>query len=121
MAARLNRRHQDMVRQKIQASQLINRLENYVFKAPRKELFEDYGVWLQEHGENLSDKALKELESILEDHSSSMESAQVNAALGLLKKSLPDLKAVELTGDDGGPLQVSLINFADVSTKQLDT
>lgn len=29
MAARLNRRHQDMVRDKIQASQLINRLEDH--------------------------------------------------------------------------------------------
>ncbi len=30
MAARLNPRHQDMVRDKIQASQLINRLQNHV-------------------------------------------------------------------------------------------
>lgn len=30
MAARLNPRHQDMVRQKIQASQLINRLQGHV-------------------------------------------------------------------------------------------
>ena len=29
MAARLNRRHQDMIRQKIQASQLIKRLQNH--------------------------------------------------------------------------------------------
>lgn len=29
MAARLNRRHQDLVRDKIQANQLINRLENH--------------------------------------------------------------------------------------------
>lgn len=30
MAARLNRRHQDMVREKIRASQLVNRLEDHV-------------------------------------------------------------------------------------------
>jgi len=30
MAARLNNRHQDMVRQKIQASQIINRLTDHV-------------------------------------------------------------------------------------------
>jgi hypothetical protein len=31
MAARLNPRHQDMVRAKIQTSQLINRLQNHAF------------------------------------------------------------------------------------------
>lgn len=31
MAARLNPRHQDMVRDKIKASQLINRLQDHVF------------------------------------------------------------------------------------------
>ena len=32
MAERLNKRHSDMVRTKIQTSQLINRLENHVLK-----------------------------------------------------------------------------------------
>lgn len=31
--------------------------------------------------------------------------AQVSAALGLLKKSLPDLSATELTGEGGGPIK----------------
>ena len=56
MAARLNRRHQDMVREKIRASQLVNRLEDHV---------------------------LGEVD---------MSNTQVTAALGLLKKCVPDLR-----------------------------
>ena len=61
MAARLNNRHQDMVREKIRASQLVNRLENHVF------------------GEV------------------DLNSSQVTAALGLLKKCVPDLKSSDDT------------------------
>lgn len=32
--------------------------------------------------------------------------SQVTAALGLLKKTAPDLQATELTGEGGGPLKV---------------
>lgn len=65
MAARLNPRHQDMVREKIRASQLVNALEEHVL-GKRK-----------------------------------MASTQVTAALGLLKKCVPDLSNVEHTGKDG--------------------
>ena len=65
MAERLNRRHQEMIRDKIRASQLVNRLENHVFG---------------------------ELD---------LNTTQVTAALGLLKKCVPDLKATEHTGPDG--------------------
>ena len=34
-----------------------------------------------------------------------MSSTQVTAALGLLKKALPDLSAIELTGEDGGAIE----------------
>jgi len=81
MAARLNPRHQDMVRDKIQASQLINRLE---------------------------DHALNGLE---------LSQTQIKAIEILLKKSLPDLSAVEVSGQDGGPLQTVneiLIRAVDV-------
>lgn len=61
MAARLNRRHQEAIREKIRASQLVNRLEKHV---------------------------LDDLD---------LSSTQVNAALGLLKKCVPDLKASEDT------------------------
>lgn len=60
MAARLNKRHQQSIRDKIRASQLVNRLENHVFE---------------------------DLE---------LSQTQVNAALGLLKKCVPDLKATEM-------------------------
>ena len=56
MAARLNPRHQEMIREKIRASQLVNRLEDHV----------------------LGD--------------ADMSNTQVQAALGLLKKCVPDLK-----------------------------
>ena len=68
MAARLNRRHQEMVRDKIQASQLINRLENH---------------------------ALGELE---------LSQTQIKAIEILLRKTLPDLSAVEHSGDDENPV-----------------
>lgn len=34
-----------------------------------------------------------------------MPSSAVTAALGLLKKSIPDLAAVEHSGRDGGPIE----------------
>ena len=33
-----------------------------------------------------------------------MSQSQVSAALGLIKKTLPDLQSTELTGSDGSPL-----------------
>ena len=43
-----------------------------------------------------------------------MSRGQVAAALGLLRKTLPDLSSVELGGRDGAPLQVSIIKFNDL-------
>jgi hypothetical protein len=37
-----------------------------------------------------------------------MEPAQVTAALGLLKKTLPDLQAVTLQGDDDKPMRMTI-------------
>lgn len=34
-----------------------------------------------------------------------MSATQVTAGLGLLRKSLPDLTSVTLTGEDGGPVE----------------
>jgi hypothetical protein len=68
MAARLNRRHQDMVRDKIQANHLINRLENH---------------------------ALGEIE---------LSPTQIRAIEILLNKTLPNLTAVELSGDEENPV-----------------
>ena len=43
-----------------------------------------------------------------------MSRGQVAAALGLLKKTLPDLSSTEISGRDGIPLQVSIIKFNDL-------
>jgi hypothetical protein len=66
----LNPRHQDMVRAKIQASQLINVLQNHALNA---------------EGEELSASRLKAIEI-------------------LLRKSVPDLQSIQLTGDEDNPL-----------------
>lgn len=42
-----------------------------------------------------------------------MSATQVTAGLGLLKKSLADLTSVEVTGADGGALQVVVQKFTD--------
>ena len=70
MATRINLKHDEATRQKIQTSQLINRLQTFI------------------NGE------------------CEMGTAQVTAALGLLKKSLPDLAAVQHSGEDGGPIKM---------------
>ena len=73
MAARLNRRHQEMIREKIRASQLVNRLESHV----------------------------------LDDVD--MSNTQIQAALGLLKKCVPDLRQSDDTLDIKGELGVRKI------------
>jgi hypothetical protein len=71
MAARLRKTHQDDVRQKIQATQLINVLQNHAL-----------GI-----SEELSQSRLKAIEI-------------------LLRKSVPDLSQMQLTGDKDAPLRV---------------
>jgi hypothetical protein len=73
MAARtLRPKHSDEIRAKIQASQLINRLQDHVFK----------------------DK--------------SVTSTQMKAIEILLRKSVPDLSNVQLTGPNGGDVPLSV-------------
>jgi hypothetical protein len=64
MAARLNRRHQDTVREKIKTSQILTRLTNHALGTLQKP----------------------------------MDATQVSAALGVLRKALPDLTATEHSG-----------------------
>ena len=78
MAARLRPKHQDEVRDKIRASQLINRLQDHVF-----------------------------------DKKKILHASQVNAALGLLKKCVPDLTNTQLSTDPDNPLTVQIVRFAD--------
>lgn len=72
MAARLNPRHQEMIREKIRASQLVNVLEEHVLE--NREL----------------------------------SKSQVSAALGLLKKCIPDLQSTTLQNPDGSALNFTL-------------
>lgn len=78
MAARLNRRHQEFVRDKIQASQLIN--------------------VLQKHALGETDAEGKVLE---------LSASRLKAIDILLKKCVPDLSQVALTGEDGGPVEAT--------------
>ena len=71
---RLNPKHDERTRAKIQTSQIINRLERFV----KAELGSD----------SIGNKA----------HKDYMTSTQVTAALGLLKKTLPDLASTEHSG-----------------------
>ena len=73
MAARFNQKHDALTREKIQTSQLVNRLNKF---------------------------ALDEKNCVL------MTSDQVRAALGLLKKTIPDLAVTSHTGPDGGPVMI---------------
>lgn len=77
MAARLNPKQDERTRSAIQTTQLIKRLQCFVFDQP-----DDAG-------------------NVVEFDSVKMRAVEI-----LLKKSLPDLSNVEITGNDGGPLQV---------------
>lgn len=70
MAARLNKLHQDDIRKKIQASQLINVLQDHALKG----------------GPEIPQSRMKAIEI-------------------LLRKSVADLSAVTISGDENSPLQ----------------
>lgn len=78
MAARKMPFHPDEVRKKIQASQLVNRLQGHAF------------------GEN------------------ELTASQLKAIEILLRKAVPDLSAVQLSGEgENGALVVEIRRFAD--------
>ena len=81
MAARLRARHQDEIRTKIQASQLINVLQNHAL------------------GTDVTE----------------MTATRMKAIELLLKKSVPDLSSIELTGDADAPLMIQVITGIDDS------
>jgi hypothetical protein len=81
MAARLRARHQDEIRTKIQASQLINVLQNHALGTDETE----------------------------------MTATRMKAIELLLKKSVPDLSSIELTGDADAPLLIQVITGIDDS------
>ena len=93
MAARLNPEWDARTRLKIQTSQIINQLQAFILG-----------------GTDSNGKIVN------------LSPAQVTAATTLLKKSLPDLSAVTLTGADGGAVQHELkttLNVAGLSDEQL--
>lgn len=73
MAARFNLKHEQLTRDKIQTSMLVNRLNKF---------------------------------ALCDDESVRMSSDQVRAALGLLRKTIPDLAVTAHTGPDGGPVMI---------------
>ena len=75
MAARLNLRQQDQSRAAIQTSQLINRLQNYALGKTEA-----------------NDKAIE------------IDAGRLRAIEILLRKTLPDVSAVTLSGDEENPL-----------------
>lgn len=68
----MNKLHQDDVRSKIQASQLINVLQKHALEGTKD-----------------------------------FDPTRMKAIEILLKKSLPDLQSIELTGEGGGPIVVT--------------
>lgn len=70
MAARINKRHDPSVIERIKSTQLINRLQAFALSQP--------------------DLQSNNPEKVVE-----MTPAQVKAALGLLKKTTPDLQNIE--------------------------
>lgn len=86
MAAR-NKRifHDENTRAKIQATYLINRLTTHISTHPEaKNYKKDY-----------------------------MDKSQVTAALGLLKKTLPDLSAVEMTDPESSAVTINITRYAN--------
>ncbi len=82
---RLNPQHDERTRAKIQTSQIINRLSKFVGSAPGSENWRNV----------------------------EMTSGQVTAALGLLKKTLPDLTNIDMTANVDGGLTINIQRFTD--------
>lgn len=78
MAARLNKAHQEDVRLKIKTSQLVNRLQGYA---------------LGEIDDNTKEKI-------------ELDAGRIKAIEVLLRKTLPDLSNVSITGDAENPVSV---------------
>jgi len=88
MAARLNPRQDERTRSAIKTTQLAKRLEGFALAEADPQT-----------GKPVS-----------------MSKEQVAAALGLLRKTLPDLSNVQLTGQDGGAIQVQ-VTIADAGSE----
>jgi hypothetical protein len=91
MGRRFDLKHDPKTREKIQTSQLVNRLNSFVLNG-------------------VDPKTKKPID---------MSREQVTVALGLLKKTLPDLSSVELKGDESNPLNMSFtVKYADSDSSE---
>jgi len=54
-----------------------------------------------------STQLINRLQKHVESETPLLDASQVNAAKALLNKVLPDLKAIEVTGAEGGPMEHS--------------
>ena len=94
MAARKRLTHNQKTRDKIQTSMLVQRIEKFI------ETDQETGI--------AADGTL----------GVKMTGPQVTAAMGLLKKTIPDLSSVELAGKDGDDIKVATrIELIGVSAK----
>ena len=82
MAARLNPKNDQRARDAIQTTQLCKRLNTFAL--------------------GLNDPCYP-------DKKLEMTDGQIRAALGLLRKTIPDLAVTAHTGEDGGPLTIQVI------------
>ena len=82
MAARLNPKNDQRARDAIQTTQLCKRLNSFALGAE---------------------------DPCYPGNKLEMSSDQVRAALGLLRKTIPDLAVTAHTGEDGGPLTIQVI------------
>lgn len=80
MAARLHKAHQADVRQKIQASNLIHRLQQHI------------------------------------DGNVELTSTQIKAIEILLDRSVAKLQTIQMTGENGGPVQIEIVNYGQAAT-----
>lgn len=80
MAARINPKHDEATRQRIQTSQLVNRLNGYALG----------------EADPASGKPIE------------ISQGQLKAMEILLRKSLPDLAAVQISGDPEAPVKLAI-------------
>lgn len=90
MAARLNGAHQADIRLKIKTSQLVNRLQGYAL------------------GDGKDPKTKEPIE---------LDGNRLRAIEILLRKTLPDLSNVQMTGDPDNPLAITMIERRIVDPK----
>lgn len=60
--------------------------------------------------EPLADRAIEKLQTLLESRN---ESIAMGAVKIILERTVPAIKAIEITGENGGPIKLNIISGAD--------